>query len=715
MAADLAIDAGQIAEGNFILRYTVEELTHYLTEVTGTAPEVGEGARGEVVSFLVGGPETNACVAQLTEAGRLSLDAVSGEENDSYIVRSVVWDDSDYVVLAGNNDRSTLYAVYHYLERLVHVGFFFDGEHIPSKAVNELPVTHIDIVERSRVLHRSCLHGMRCVPGLKWRVSTYWNMQDWQRFLRYLLKKRWNWTCLGGSWIDWHPEGSEKCESYSSGIYPDEYAIPLDQEILKYGRNRGLRFWTFLRYDSASLKDPDNPSGRFEPSDKRIYNMTKGYWEKHVRTFGHDQWTSVVYMSEDLNLSGINERAVRIAYDLWQQIDPGCMVEIESLRPGEYYTREQVRYFDITVPKEVIVEDSHSGADAQRLEYYGGRRWLFSVVYPWHGAPDSWQLPPQTPNMETVLTAYRDLLSSRPELQETIIGYRWRPESINVCPIWAEWMSEVAWNPETADLGGFCELWAVNRFGAEDAPVMQEAIRIALDTTDNTHAFHHVTPSLYDEPAGFDLAKQETSARKLKRALEMMLSLEKTQADNVLWRNTVVEVFKQRWIRQWHVRYGRLRDTIAETKEDAEAKWPAEPARKLLAESKEFLAMYDQLEQVLARDPRYSFRATLEDAYSAPGMVQSMSSRSNGADWRVHVNGYYRHFSAESIHWLFKHQMSVVLRDMLTQFDVPEDELPPEAENWTEEMILTRDDVWQYRNEPVIPKLKEAVKVIWGA
>ena len=56
-----------------------------------------------------------------------------------------------------------------------------------------------------------------------------------------------------------------------------------------------------------------------------------------------------------------------------------------------------------------------------------------------------------------------------------------------------------------------------------------------------------------------------------------------------------------------------------------------------------------------------------------------------------------------------------VLRDMLTQFDVPENELPPEAENWTEEMILTRDDVWQYRNEPVIPKLKEAVKVIWGA
>jgi hypothetical protein len=52
--------------------------------------------------------------------------------NEGFVVRSAEADGKKHLVLLGGSPKATLYGVYHYLESVCGVGFFGDGEYIPS-------------------------------------------------------------------------------------------------------------------------------------------------------------------------------------------------------------------------------------------------------------------------------------------------------------------------------------------------------------------------------------------------------------------------------------------------------------------------------------------------------------------------------------------------------------------------------------------------------
>ena len=143
----------------WIERHAARELAGYVGKMSGAqlnmvcASDEACRVRGNVI--LIGRSETNALVKQLCHKRSIRL-SVDDPGLDGFIVRTLSDDGRHYLVLAGSVDRGTLYAVYHFLENFLNIGFFEDGDYVPSNSVLEIGA--IDIGARPRFPTRQIFH-----------------------------------------------------------------------------------------------------------------------------------------------------------------------------------------------------------------------------------------------------------------------------------------------------------------------------------------------------------------------------------------------------------------------------------------------------------------------------------------------------------------------------------------------------------------------------
>lgn len=106
---------------------------------------------------------------------------------DNYRIRSQEIGGREVIFFAGGRPRAAIYAVYRYFELFCGCRYFWDGDRIPKAG---LKLSEIDLYESPRFEYR----GLRYFAhrSLHRFQAEHWSLDDWQREIDWILKKRLN-------------------------------------------------------------------------------------------------------------------------------------------------------------------------------------------------------------------------------------------------------------------------------------------------------------------------------------------------------------------------------------------------------------------------------------------------------------------------------------------------------------------------------------------
>lgn len=138
------------------------------------------------VIVVIGADSVNHLAAELYLARKID-DFHIRYGTDNYRIYTKELDGRTYLFLAGGRPRATIYAVYRYFEKFCGCRWFWDGDRITHAA---LPLIDIDLTETPRFEYR----GLRYFAhrSLHRFQAEHWNLEDWQKEIDWILKKRLN-------------------------------------------------------------------------------------------------------------------------------------------------------------------------------------------------------------------------------------------------------------------------------------------------------------------------------------------------------------------------------------------------------------------------------------------------------------------------------------------------------------------------------------------
>ena len=158
-------------------RIAAEEFGRYWYGICGKELAVDERDDGGSSYVKIGIPEAD-----------MSFDS----KFDTYYVRSVADGGRTNLVIAGGNARSTIYAVYDFLERRCGCRWFWDGDVVPK--ASSIDIGGLDVRESSRFEFRATHYFAH--RGLTRFQATHWGLDDWKREIDFCLKSRLNFFML---------------------------------------------------------------------------------------------------------------------------------------------------------------------------------------------------------------------------------------------------------------------------------------------------------------------------------------------------------------------------------------------------------------------------------------------------------------------------------------------------------------------------------------
>jgi len=245
------------SRGGWIAKHAAEELSFYVERMTGDKPTIlsDRTRKGSQRVFLIGDPNENPAIKDLD----VNLDI---PDEDGFAIHSFEQNNRRHTILSGSTGVASLYAVYDYLERFCKVGFFEDGEYIPS--LQQLPFEEANTVQKPHFQdrHYLILFGHW---GLKKFHPQFWSYEEWKRELDFCAKKKINLsrmhlrcaidTFRGDVATRAFPEIGPPQPGYSDSAgwpntwnWPEAYRTELTKKILEYGRSLGIRFQYLVSY-----------------------------------------------------------------------------------------------------------------------------------------------------------------------------------------------------------------------------------------------------------------------------------------------------------------------------------------------------------------------------------------------------------------------------------------------------------------------------------
>lgn len=233
-----------------ILIFAAEELQKYINKISRVVLPIKSDNDGiEKNRILLGGPNVNRQVRELKE---LVLGKIL--ESEGFVIKTFRSD----LVLAGSDDQNTLYAVYHFIERIFGVNWLspLDEEIIPKKQTFE--VEDIDFLEKPSLKSR----GLMPLVEIR-NIDTSKKIIDWmaKNKLNKLLFFIGNWyagrTTVNCAW-DWArdelvPEIKKRGITLDVGHHAYDFYLPSEKYFDKYpeffslikgrglGKNRRIR------------------------------------------------------------------------------------------------------------------------------------------------------------------------------------------------------------------------------------------------------------------------------------------------------------------------------------------------------------------------------------------------------------------------------------------------------------------------------------------
>jgi len=662
---DVTVIVGKDAP--YVERHAAEEFIKYATTLTGTAPVLLADDE-PLVAFskrvvVVGTPETNTLIKMLAEKGLVDF---SGITWDGFIAKSVVDGDTSYLVLGGGMGRGTLYAVYDYLQRFCHVGFFLDGERIPTggalvwDGVNVASNPFFKFRKQQRFGYGHLMVRKYTCHWWKWADFKY-NMDWWAKLKFNEGDVVMGENSPGGIFLDESirevfadaikPDDFAEGGSAGLDIWPPQYRLHLEDKAYQYATKLALYAEPYVIAQIPRWFREKHPEIDFDNNDIRtrfartfMGKCMKRYPALHHIYGGWEFWKPerADRVGEWIgDMDALAEVFVHMI-DMLREFDPEAIYRSDwgwnlhyalTMWNESPWSIESTRQlYDMSPPDSLFLDDY--ACDKMLVppylhyDYYLGQMWSFGTF--WNGWVDA-----LTGDFADTLAKAQEV--ARNPKGRNCVGVRLHQENQGTNAMYRQFVMTLGWNPLGVTLDGFLGDFALQRYGPASQAQMVKSLEVqveasALNTTFGQPGYSGGFTPLYrnwwpnvallsitnDRYAG--LGREMQACQKFREALRLALVEKERQASNDLYNRDVVD--------QARMALGALFDFyfIQGTVE-----WQLGNADASEAAFDQAFVCLDQIEKILSTRPDFSMQETIDHALSVPGLTEQPRVEWGGA------------------------------------------------------------------------------------
>lgn len=493
--------------------------------------------------------------------------------------------------LVGVLPRSSLYAVYHLLERHLGCGFFEDGDRVPRAGRIELG-NLLDICKPRFDLRIYSLVMQYAYNGMIW-----WDWEQLKQWCDWMAKKRLNM---------WEPVrvldsvGLVAAAAAKLGVAIGHTAwqrerIALMRRVIAYARMLGIRSMYCLNQYNQGMEGNQNEPGAYPfPDRMQLEQFVSRYreqtgeevplhtymWcgtplpvmdarhpltqrfvtalvESYVELFGTDHCYLLSMPSEGQWQSDDLDDMQNVTYAMLLDLigavrrgDPDAL--IFSRPPFEYAKTYEAQKRAIRDAGATIVADWWLNVPGRMHgfmmnDYYFGLPWSTGMISHCGTHTNPWG------DLPTAVRNARELAAD-PQA-DRCIGFTLGSEIHHRNILMIDLFTELAWNPADADIDRYIERYALRRYGASDGggqadPRLSTAVRTVAETLLSHYNMDNTNGPLYRRwRGGYLPGATPDSVRRtlaglpaLRTALEALLVCHEDRRDCPLYRFDLVDL-----------------------------------------------------------------------------------------------------------------------------------------------------------------------------
>jgi alpha-N-acetylglucosaminidase len=667
-----ALESGDAKPGSILVVYNSQssaetiaahELQKYIGLLTGTEPglmkdQLPENPLPNTVQFLVG---RTPAMARLISSGAIADPHQKNPE--AYAVRTLNGS-RPTVAFLGGTDIATLYSVYDYLETYCHIGFFQDGEHVPHR--DRVPIENLNLTAAPRFDERMAMN-----LTLYWYSVAWWELADWQKYIDWALKNRFNilslWDTPGEDLVwrkVWKARGIEiSDQSYSGppfGIFaPTKYQVSppqsaawmkeqsdLNQQLIRYARARGMRTlspavpgivppeYLHIKGEANTFKLSWRAAGMptqhyLHPSSSAYLDAGKAFLEEYNSLNGSDHlywlenYLECVFTEPPEVVKQVCGSIARRNFQIVDQIDPQGVGFLSAwtflINPG-IWTPALIQEHLSGIPVDrvrVIDQWAEMVPVHQKTDYFYGRPWHLGVVYSFaydtnlHG------------DMALIQKQFRSVCND--PRAERCVGFYPNWETIGHNYFYYEFLCRLGWNPSEVELKSFTHEYAMQRYG-DAAPIM---VGVLEELLASVYGSDDLMPPAYWYRLGappvlmdaqpyvrLNIADRSLFIPHLQRALEQALKAEGALSENSCYRRDLNDIARQYLAEQFNDHVRKLEIALGTLDADSLAREGAVLEKTMNA-----------IEKLLGCDDYYWLTPIIQKAQRLPGAPADIDQR----------------------------------------------------------------------------------------
>lgn len=423
---------------------------------------------------------------------------------DNYRILSTNIESRPVVFFAAGRPRAAIYAVYRYFEVFCGCRYFWDGDRLTAA---ELPVSGINLFESPRFEYR----GLRYFAhrSLHRFQAEHWSLEDWEREIDWILKKRLNMFMLRIGMDDLFQRAFPDIVSYpdrdkplpeAGGGYDDrmlfwslEYRGELRRKLLAYAFERDLmhpedcgtmtHWYSRTPIEFLERVKPEllsQKSGGYREQTGLVWDIRKdenldNYFrltDTYVREYGRPELFHTIGLAER-SYSDDREENMRLKLNVYRRIAahlaekyPNAKLFIASWDLWMFYKPEEVRRLVAELdPNQSIILDYTS--DTARESNF--TNWGVVGKFPWvFGIFSGYE-----PNSE--FRGYYELTNERLKLAKAdpmCKGLILWPELSHGDTLITEYLARNAWDSETLTIDELVDRFCLDRYPAAQTGLM---------------------------------------------------------------------------------------------------------------------------------------------------------------------------------------------------------------------------------------------------
>ncbi len=674
----------------WLIGHAADELARYAKQMTGRdvdlctkAPKPG---KDRTVIVLSVGPAADR------------LKSLPGAEvprrlRDGFVIRS---QPDGRLDIAALQPIGLLYGVYDYLEAHCGVGFFWDGDRVPRR--DRLPTTGLNVARLPRW------------PVRHFGFSSCWGLAKWHHQFRTMDQRRHllDWMAkrkLNRSSQSFAPTiaasglpaarvfgiSDKEPDNFTFGGWPGCLDWPaavrtrIIKEQLDYGRQRGVDWIYYLAYGNLPHQFRQmHPEYKYVghlgysatvlyPNDPQCARWSEAFYKDLIATYGTDHiyqdcpfvestGSADVEKSFQLKLTAANQMC-----QVFKKLDAEAIWESDAWDFGalpHVWTAERIRRYFKSLPQEMMLIYDTAGLGNpfyKRTNYFEGTRWALGILHSFQG--DDHLHGDLNHALRAIQALAKDPKGDKCE------GIYHVPETSGHNVLYFDLTCQLAWQPEGVVLADYLRDYVRRRFGEKDLDRMLSAVQSLVEAVyggrgGGVMPIYQKLGCGYGPKEWWPVVDDRKVANDgydnvagvlptLREAVRLGLACRKTQADNPLYVNDMVD-----WTRTYlaHVFNWAVLDAyraFQQGKPDR-VKSSAALARRCLS----------HIEAVLSTRPDFSLQAQIERGMKVPGANPHLP-------WYMKQHCVNDLYSAnevyEQLHWYYGPRMDVYLKELETR------------------------------------------------